>query len=246
MDRSFTYTLETGEVTVPQIGISTGSVVTGELTVTEMTRDEILEAGIDVNDPDNGHVFKYEVTLKFSDGLEIYTIPSVIFKNNKGESIKSYFGDQSNTGNVFVIDAPEKITITKVSENLYIVVQGQTKWLKEMFHVQLLVVNTSLTDKLIDCTADLQLPNGLSLADLSTGEQSSQQTIDSVDCGQSQSLDWYIRGDKTGDYDISASLKGKFSNFQDPFEYTFKTQDPLHVYAGTDMHLTVHCSDAAY
>ena len=246
MDRSFTYTLETGEVSLPQIGISTGSVVTGELTVTEMSRDEILEAGIDVNDPDNQHVFKYEVTLKFSDGLEIYTIPSVIFKNNKGESIKSYFGDESNTGNVFVIDAPEKITITKVSEYLYIVVQGQTKWLKEMFHVQLVVVNTSLTDKLVDCTAELQLPSGLSLADLSTGEQSNQQIIESVDRGQSESLDWYIRGDQTGDYEISATLKGEFSSFHDPFEYTFKTQDPLHVYAGTDMQLTVHCSDAAY
>lgn len=246
MDRSFTYTLEIGKVSVPQIGISTGSVVTGELTVTEMSRDEILEAGIDVNDPDNQHVFKYEVTLKFSDGLEIYTIPSVIFKNNKGESIKSYFGDESNTGNVFVIDAPEKITITKVSEYLYIVVQGQTKWLKEMFHVQLVVVNTSLTDKLVDCTAELQLPSGLSLADLSTGEQSNQQIIESVDRGQSESLDWYIRGDQTGDYEISATLKGEFSSFHDPFEYTFKTQDPLHVYAGTDMQLTVHCSDAAY
>ncbi len=245
INREFTYTLEIGNVELPQIGISDGTLVTGELTVTEMTKQDMVDAGIDFNDPDNEHVFKYKTTLKFSDGIEIYTIPSVIFKNQKGKEVGSYFGDSTNTGNVYIIDKTEPIRITRVSENLYIVVQGQTKWLKEMFHVQLVVVNTSLTDQLLDCEAKLNLPDGLSLADLSVKDQSNNVSIDTVDKGQSETIDWYICGDKTGDYNFSASLSGRFS-LGDRFEYVFKTQDSLHVYAGTDMHLTVHCLDAAY
>ena len=41
-------------------------------------------------------------------------------------------------------------------------------------------------------------------------------------------------------------LEGKFSTFGDEFSYEYQTSEPLHVYAGTDMKLTIHLSDAAY
>ncbi len=247
MVRSFEYTLETGEVFMPQIGISRGMVVDGELTVTEMTKEEIEEAGIDAGASGNNHVFKYEVTLTFTDGLEIYEIPAITYKNGDGKELGFTINGVSEEQPEYTFQAGDtNITITRVNESMYMIVQGETKWLKEMFHVQLLVVNNSLTDDLTDCVAELHLPDGLSLADMMFGSQSDRIVIGTVEKGGTETVDWYIRGDKAGDYKFGASLEGKFSSFGDPFSYMFETKNPLHVYAGSDMELTIHISDAAY
>ena len=247
MLRSFEYNLETGEVFMPQIGISQGLVVQGELTVNEMTKEEIEDAGIDMDATGNNQVFKYEVKLHFTDGLEQYEIPLITYKDKDGKELGFSLNGQSSEQNEYTFTAGDSdITITRVSESMYMIVQGETKWLKEMFHVQLVVVNTSLTDELTDCVAELVLPNGLSLADMIQGSQSERIVLGEIGKGEVETVDWYIRGDKAGDYKFGAALEGKFSSLGDEFSYLFELKDPLHVYAGSDMELTVHVSDAAY
>lgn len=258
--RGFEYNLEAGKMTLPQIGISKESVVKGNLTVTEMSEEEIKEAGIDPNAEGNNHVFKYEVELRFEDGVEIYDIPFITIKNEDGDELKEYVGDLPEGLEVETSDDGKEITITgsnasgipmqkvkflKITDYMYIVIQGEVKWLKEMFHVQLVVVNQSKTDEMKNCVANLELPDGLSLADLISGAQSSEIDVGTVGKEETRTIDWYIRGDTPGDYNISASLKGEFS-LGDEFDYTYETTEPFHVYAGTDMKLTVHLADSAY
>lgn len=249
--RGFEYELAAGESTLPDIGIATESLVQSSLTVEEMTKDEIVDAGIDMNAPGNEHIFKWEVTLTFSDGLEIYEIPSITYKNENGDEVGGFFGGVpiSEAGPTTVeveVGDREPVLVCRVSEMLYIVIQGEAKWLKEMFHVQLLAVNISQTDEVVDAVAQLQLPEGVSLADMTTGEQSLTHEIGTMATGEQKTVDWYIRGDATGDYTLTATLSGEMQPFGDSFTYTYQNEDPLHVYAGTDMKLTVHIDDAAY
>ena len=262
MARGFEYTLQPGTVTLPQIGISQENLVTGNLTVTELTREEMEEIGIDPDAPGNSHVFRYEVEIRFEEGMEIYEIPFITIKDENGNKLKEYIDKDpdpdddeeiTDDGNGYFVGMTggiglglERVKFLKVTDYMYIVIRGETKWTKEMFHVQLVVVNQSQTDTMENCVAELNLPEGLSLADLISGEQTAEADIGTIEKGGSRTVDWYIRGDKPGDFDISAVLKGEFAPFHTPFEYTFETQEPFHVYAGTDMKLTVHLSDAAY
>lgn len=260
MTRGFEYTLQSGTVTLPQIGISQENLVTGNLTVTEMTREEMEEIGIDPDAPGNSHIFRYEVEIRFEEGFEIYEIPFITIRDENGNKLKEFIDKDpdddeeiTDDGNGYCVGITggiglglERVKFLKVTDYMYIVIRGETKWTKEMFHVQLVVVNQSQTDSMENCVAELNLPDGLSLADLASGEQTAEADIGTIEKGGSRTVDWYIRGDKPGDFDISAVLKGEFAPFHTPFEYTFETQEPFHVYAGTDMKLTVHLSDAAY
>ena len=241
--RTFSYELSAGEFEVPLIGLSKSSVVIGNMVVSEMTQDEIIDAGIDINDPDNQHVFKYQITLVFRDGPEI---PIIIMKNNNDQLIKQFIGGKEQDELTTEDESGSKLNIKRVSEYMYMIVQGEARWQKEMFHAQLLVLNTSRIDDLENCTATINLPDGLSLAAMNSESQMEEVELGTIKKESTGLVEWYIRGDETGDYNVSALLTGNFSSLGDKFSYEFKTSEPLHVYAGTDMQITVHLSDAAY
>lgn len=241
--RTFSYELSAGELEVPPIGLSKSSAVIGNMVVSEMTQDEIIDAGIDINDPDNQHVFKYQITLVFKDGPEI---PIIIIKNNNDQLIKHFIGGKEQEELTTEDANGSKLNIKRVSEYMYMIVQGEARWQKEMFHAQLLVLNTSKVDDLENCTATINLPDGLSLAAMNSGSQMEKVELGTIKKESTGLAEWYICGDETGDYNVSALLTGNFSSLGDKFNYEFKTSEPLHVYAGTDMQITVHLSDAAY
>lgn len=247
--RGFERNLGEGSVTLPDIGIARESFAKGSLSVERMTQEEIEEAGIDTSAAGNNHIYRYEVTLRFDDGLEI---PSVSYKTGDGKNLGGFLGDSSNktSGGSGEYKHKDRNGITtricQVNEYFYLVIRGEAKWQKEMFHVQLLVMNSSQTDQIVNATAELKLPEGLSLAEMTGAQQSTNVAVDdgTIDCGEQASVSWYVRGDSEGDYTLEATLSGNLSTFMDPFSYTYKTSEPIHVYAGTDMRLTVRASDS--
>ncbi len=138
--------------------------------------------------------------------------------------------------------------IYPINEHLYMIIDGACVWLKEMFHVEMLVINNSFTDTIENCQASIELPDGLSLADMvdEVGEQTLEQTVSFIDKGQNYSFHWYVKGDKEGEYDITGKLSGKLMPFEDEFNYTYSLESPIKVYAGTAMHMTVYAPAAAY
>ena len=138
------------------------------------------------------------------------------------------------------------VTIYPVSEQFYLIIYGEVCWLKEMFDVEMLVVNNSATDTIENCVAELILPDGLSLATLVTGEQSAVQKIDQIPSNESHSLHWYVRGDKEGSYNITATLAGTMMPFQEDFFYEYEVDSPIRVYAGDAMKMTFYLPEAAY
>ncbi len=148
------------------------------------------------------------------------------------------------SGGIYVPEA--NVTVYPVSEYLYLIIHGEVHWMKEMFDVELLVFNNSNTDTLEDLTANLQLPEGLSLASMVDGEQTLEQFIGTIPEGESRSVHWYVRGDTAGDYSFSANLKGKVMPFEEEIDDLFTVESKLHVWAGNALHLDFSFPKAAY
>lgn len=242
----------------------------GELTAKPMTYEEIVEAGIDVTDPANNHVVKQEFTIRYQPTPELaFELPIEQLINAAGEMLKgegfgwhtftpepeNLYPDRPNP------DKPDLITpgdwgipkydvgVYPVGESAYMVIYGQSHWLKEMFNVELIVFNNSYAEDMTDCIAELQLPEGLSLATMLESQQSESMyigMIEHIEDGEPtvRQVNWYVRGDTEGDYKLTAAVHGYVGG--DPFESTFTTEDSIHVYAGSALKLFVTMPKSAY
>lgn len=242
------------------IGLSVTPLVDGKLTATEMTLDEIQEAGIDVNDPANQHVWKYSVTFEFVvDGQVVkkpVTVGYKVTSDNGGGGSGRYIprstgwfttgGGGSSGGGASSGRYRAQVVPTTV-EGFYLIIYGETHWLKEMYNVELLVTNESYLDTIEDCIAELELPDGLSLTTMLGEQQNAQINLGTIDPNNQSVVRWYVRGDKEGEYNLSANLTGDLvsGNISEPFSYNFRTTEPVKVYAGSALKMTVVADDLA-
>ncbi len=162
-----------------------------------------------------------------------------------------YVGTGTGTGTEPTPGIPVKVkdetlTVYPVSENFWLIIRGKVKWLKEMFDVEMLVINNSNTDTLENLTATLELPEGLSLAKMIDEQQTLQKEIDNIAEGESKSVHWYVRGDTAGTYSLKAGLKGTIMPFEEPIDDVFIGENQLQVLAGDALHLDFEFPNAAY
>lgn len=261
LTRSFKITVVNGENDIPVIGLSDKSTYDAELTQKVMTEEEIEDAGIDTEAIGNQQVVKTEMKLVFDEELDVP--PIVVETYTAGGKVvgiadtpanvvvegEGYYSRPGSTANYYyrppVNDQPS-IIIQPVSERCYLIIRGEIKWLKEMFDIELLVVNNSATDTLEDLKATLTLPDGLSLADMIDGEQTLEQEMGTVTESSSKSVHWYVRGDKAGSYDLAAQLTGKIMPLGEEINDTFTCEDQLQVWAGNALHLHYEFPNSAY
>ena len=241
---------ENGTMTAT-IGLSATSLVSGELTATEMTYDEIVAAGIDVDNPDNQHVWKFATVLHFTVGLKTFDLPVTAgYRNDAGTfwngdggwftlGGSGGFGGGSYMGTIGVFPM--------LTEGFYLIIYGEAHWLKEMYNVELLVINDSNVDVIENCVAELDLPNGLSLVATLGTQQTPVIDMGTIGKASEKTARWYVRGDDEGEYYISANVNGDLvsGNVSEPFAYTFTTSKPVKVYAGSALKLTVTADDIA-
>lgn len=139
-----------------------------------------------------------------------------------------------------------EIHIYPISEKFYLVLHGTAKWTKEMFDAELIVVNNSLYETMEDCSASLDaLPEGLSLAEMTGGEQSLEAELGTIAPGGTKSIHWYLRGDEPGSYQISGRVSAEMSE-GDVLEAEFQTHEPIEVLAGNAMHLYITVEDKTW
>lgn len=211
------------------IYMNTEDILQVETTVKEMTYDEIVAAGIDPAAAGNQHVYQCTAVLDFMPGVKINYIcagDQVI----QSETVK--------VGDYFIYPA---------ARDIFLIVPTQTTWLKEMFDVQLLVTNSSTFEDVENCVANLTLPNGLSLAEMSDGIQSVTASLGTITPGGSASHHWYVRGDAEGDYTLSGNVTGTRvgGGLSEDIAVGFTTQDPISVLAGSAMKLTIEAERRA-
>lgn len=235
-----------GGIAEYRIGLASGNIMTGELTVTEMTYDEIVAAGIDPNAEGNQHVYKFETTFSFTAGLKTYDVPVVFYKNENGKIVREHddidsfiqLGEVGEPGSI-------KLGLFPITENFVLAVYGEAHWLKEMFKVELLVINNSNTDTLEQVEVTLDIPEGISLADMEAGTQSLTQQLGTIGNSEGTRAFWYIRGDKEGEFNLTARIHAVSMPYGETIRQTYTTSEPVKVYAGNALHMTITADDIA-
>lgn len=234
-----------------------------------MDPEEIEEAGIDTSAVGNQQVYQYELKLEFQPENDWISMFYYIGDTGQvlgggGTSVTPGGGGGSSSdgrtriawipptdisGGHFYIPPTETepaTTVYPVSEHFYLIIRGEVRWLKEMFDVEMLVVNNSMTDTLENLNATLEIPEGLSLATMKETQQALSQELGSIAEGEQKSAHWYVRGDTAGSYNIGARLQGTIMPFEEPINDYYEAQNPLHVWAGNALHLHFEFPDAVY
>lgn len=257
MARTFEMTVEGGHRD-QLISLYATSIMSGEITVKEMSREEIIEAGINPDAPGNQQVFEFVTTFTFNAGLAEYEVSYPTYRNGDGEDVgpakdpihiavgSSGGGHSSGGGSHDDEDKAGKtiVTVYPISEKFAMVVYGEAHWLKEMFQVALVVNNDSSVESLKETTAVLQLPEGVSLAEMINEPQSMTSNMGTIAPKGSANTIWYVRGDSEGDYFIGAHVSAK-DMYNALIEEEFETTEAIHVYAGSALHLSIILDDVA-
>ena len=135
-----------------------------------MTKQEVIDAGIDISGDDNFNSFKYTIEADFDAAGVV--IDKVVSYNVGGTPVRDHvvINVAGNAGVVINSNTPTYVPglgayvvrTETVEEEMYMIIYGKCKWLKEFYDVQLIVVNND-TQTLSDCTATLNIPEGLTL-----------------------------------------------------------------------------------
>lgn len=203
--------------------------IVGELTARPMTYDEIVSEGIDVSAPENNNIVKYTVDMGFDDEIVSFSV----VRNKTTIIIPSVNGTKVERDKpVYVASIKATVTYTIVdNQEMFIIVYGECKWLKEFYKVQLLVMNSG-EGTLKDCSATLYAPDGLTLCNYDK-----TQNVGDLTSGAAKTIDWIVRGDKAGDYSLRATFQGHKGD--DVLTYEFTTKDDIHVYGSEQLKMTV-------
>lgn len=237
-ERVYVYNLEKGDT------------VNADFTVRQMNFEEMLEAGIDIADPQNHHVVIVETRLDFVDDIRTPESGGGIFALNKPsasvlESIKGGIPHPEED----TLKPGEGGTPTEEIEEEYedvepilytIYISQSISWLKDMYEAKLIVYNNSASQNIVakDLSTTLKLPAGLSLAGTTNQKQQLTQSIPDLKGGESGSVSWYVRGDERGKYRLNALLGGKLMPFDANLYCEFESND-FDVSAGSGLVLII-------
>ena len=223
--------------------------IDGSLTVRRMTLEEMEEAGVDFSDPDNYHYFTFTVVLPFEAAIhKIEDIrengvdcikPGVAYGVRGSISPGNYSGKGRKKNEQDRIQNPPP-------QYIYIYVTQSISWLKEIYEVELCVVNMAdYQYSLENSVATLNLPSGVSLVK-TFDEQSLVQEMGTIEGQQFKTVDWIIKGDVAGNYSLSADFEGTLMPFEERVSAHFETADEFEVTAGEGIVIIVRPESELY
>ena len=231
-------------------------IVTGDFEVHRMTLDEIIAAGIDVADPANQQIVKITLRLTYgkepvtmhimTNGRKVYSDETVIVNTDNGTrkltpsvvNIKdpalSGSGTAGGTGGTGGIDKDDNLLIAILD------VPVEASCLKEFFDVKLHIMNHA--DKRFTLTNNkvtLNVPDGMTLVETVNTSASNTISFDNLEGQEEKTLNWTLRGDKAGEYDLEAFYTAVLDQFNAPVEAAFQTKEPIKVYGLDSLKLIV-------
>jgi len=238
------------------VELPAGPLVKTDITSHRMTLEEIEDAGIDPNDPANQHVFQFEVHLDIVGHIETFTG----YARGGGTG-----GSGGSGGFVGGLGFCTRLTCTHTSASTGVVVYTtiqylpgvdapilssmvipfRASFLKEFFDISLTVAN--LADPsftLSHAAATLALPGGMSLAPTATPQRLTMPISD-IRGGDEQTTHWIVRGDEEGEYRLSANWGATLEPFGRSVRGEATMTDPLKVWAGSALKLTVETDEVA-
>ncbi len=216
------------------VTLKSGELAEAKLTSHEMTLAEIEAAGIDTSDPNNNNVYEFRVELPFGGG-KCYVNTAGEFINLENCDLGGGGGGGGGGGLTREGGCFEEFCIGADSIHEHPLIKvlrlaGKATWLKQFFAVTLTVYNPSPEPfKFTNGTASLSVPSGMSFAPTPVPQSQTQNVADIPGEGGA-ATNWIIRGDKAGEYYLSASYHGQLEPFKEPFEIQAATLTPLKVW----------------
>ena len=231
--------------------------VEGSFEIHRMTFEEIVDAGIDINDPANQYRVTVNVHLKYRE---------VDYTYNEPQTINPYWPVNPLTPMILGDVIVYPVIICPVDSNgpggedpptppvhpqddgdsierfalAYIVIPVRVATLKEFFNVELHIVNNAGSEfSMLDNLISLNLPDGMTIMETAKSASSAVVRIPEIPGQTSETIRWILRGDEVGDYYLSADYTGILSAFNIPITTRFEATDPIKVYGLSNMKLTV-------
>lgn len=230
----------TGGADEATIELDEGRVTVASVTSRRLTIEELVALGVDINADSNNHIFYFAIVLRFPDGPQTFSG----FSSPMGVLCGKQSGPptwrrQQDCGGV-------SASSSNGDDLSWMVLPGRAKWLKEMFSVDLHVTN--LADPgftLAPGTATLNLPTGVSLAEMVGDQQRRTLGVEAVPGGQTRTTRWIVRGDTEGLYRLSADYSSVLDPFGTPVRIHVETNDAnrLRVWGASALEFVVHADD---
>ena len=239
--------------------INKGDIVVGEIKTHRMTLQEMVDAGVDFSNPANYHNFVFTITLEFAERpipIEYEYIGTGGSFSDGGEGggigVK-YKGGQPGGG---APDEP-KISIKPVEVKTeagpveiplitYIKTTQSVSWLKDMYMVELGVLNMADSGYTIkDSYASLNMPKGISLAAIKKGQSQSQYMGD-IKGQEKKFTSWVVKVDDPGEYKVTADFSGTLMPFEAPVNAHFDSEAYISSGGYDGLEITVMPESTAY
>lgn len=196
--------------------------ITGTLSHRKLDVREIMELGIDLEDPDNWYTYRYCVITYLRGEPEPRTYT---FNVSKG---KWTFSQSNGKGCVGYTILDLGSGSGSGTNDQILVRYEEYEYLKQMFEVKLCIQNQAKEDFVItDGEATLNLPSGLSLAGMKDKTQAETVKMNDIPGQSEETVKWYIRGDRPGEYHIDATYLGKLQPFDTPVSITVQDAEPV-------------------
>lgn len=195
--------------------------ITGVLSHRKLDVREMLELGIDLEDPDNWYTYRYCVITYLRGEPKPKT-----YEFNVSEKEWTYVDLSGNSGKRSI--GYTVLNIGSGYGDQILVSYEVGEYLKQMFEVELRIQNQAKENFVItDGKATLNLPTGLSLAGMKNGDQSETVRMEDIPGQSEQSVKWYIRGDQPGQYHIDAKYLGRLQPFDAPVSIAVRDSEPV-------------------
>jgi len=225
--------------------------------LTEAEIKKLVDDGVIIlDDPSNFNVSMFTIVLTIGQFPATITQPVVVsptpgiisYGGGGGWNGGSVTGSEpaiSSSMQVVVIQTPTGQTIPGV-----IIIDGRIKTLKEFFQVTIVIQNTTTQFELMDMTADIDLPSGLSpvkaglgtdVATINTGSATDTVTIGTIGPQQTGTGQFIIRGDGIGTHNVSINFQGFLSGvgLADPYPITGSAGTTVKVFGPPELDVVV-------
>ena len=194
-----------GSVLDAAIALETGELICASITTKQLSFGEITTKGIDIFSPLAQHTWGIEATMDYQLALH----PG----RNSG---------RNSSGNT---NSPEGAGAAAAS--IFLRTNNSASFNKDVFEIQVILKNmTEPQLSLINGTIELDLPEGLSLAE-KIGQQSSEITTGTIYGHDEVSYSWIVYGNNEGDFDITVNYTGTLMPFDETVEKVFITETPV-------------------
>ncbi len=229
------------------VDLAAGEMGASTLESKRLTYSEILEKGIDVGDPENSHVYEAKIHLFFVPDEPDQKTVTVIITPDGVECVANCTGPTEQPGggggggggtgipsfpgitlggNQYI---PRVQYVAGEPVIQWLVLPTRASFLKEFFEVKMVIENLTTGIDFSAGTASLELPSGLSLAPTAQ-RQSETQGVPVVHGGESHTINWVVRGDTEGMYDLEAAYSARAPAVEESVYLRARTQEPLHVW----------------